>query len=402
MKPTTLKEDQILFRAFAPGGTSLANDTDFVSARVSDLVVRAGGVGDFSDVELGKALSGKAVAVQPYIDEMNQGLSGGSTPQDLETLFQLIYLRFTAPRADPTAFAALQSQARALVANQTASPDVVFNQAINDALSGRSPRRAPETSGTVDRWNLAQAMTFYKARFADASNFTFVFVGSFKVETLKPFVEKYLASLPATNSHETWRDLGIRPPTSKVETTVRKGIAPKSAVAIVFSGPFQYDDDHVLALKTMTLILQSRLLDAIRQELGGTYSITVTPSVEKVPTPTYSIQIEWTCDPARTDALVQRVFEEIDFVRNTSLREEGMASLRQTVKRDLDEKRQDNGYWLGQIARKYEDGDAANLAAIDHADDRIAALSTTAIHRAAVDYLDPSRYVKITLMPEVK
>src|SRR5262245_190990 len=169
MKPTTLKEDQILFRAFAPGGTSIASDDDFIPACSADDAISAGGVGEFSAVELGKALSGKAVAVQPYVDELEQGLSGGSTPQDLETLFQLINLRFTAPRADATAFAALQSQARALVANQSASPEIVFNQAVSDALSQHNPRRAPETTATVDRWNLTKSMDFYKARFADAS-----------------------------------------------------------------------------------------------------------------------------------------------------------------------------------------------------------------------------------------
>ncbi len=226
LKPTTLKADQILFRAFAPGGTSLASDADFLSARVADSAVRAGGVGDFTDVELGKALSSKAVAVEPFIDELDQGLTGGSTPQDLETLFQLIYLRFTAPRADPTAFAALQSQARALVANQTASPEVVFNQAISDALNGHSPRRAPETLDTVGRWNLDKAMAFYKARFADASNFTFVFVGSFTPDAVKPFVEKYLASLPATRANETWRNLGITPPTTKIVDDRAEGHRP--------------------------------------------------------------------------------------------------------------------------------------------------------------------------------
>src|SRR5262249_39593303 len=131
-------------------------------------------------------------------------------------------------------------------------------------------------------------------------------------------------------------------------------------------------------------------------------SITVTPDVEKQPTPRYTVSISWTCDPARTNALVQRVFDEIDFVKTTALRQEGMGSLRQTLKREQDDREQSNGFWLGQIARRYEDGDAANLAAIDHAADRIAALSTDAIHEAAVEYLDTSRYVKITLMPEGK
>ena len=196
---------------------------------------------------LDKILAGKAVAVRPFIGETEEGMAGGSTPQDLETMFQLMHLRFTQPRADPTAFAAMASQARGLLANQMASPDVVFNQAIDATLSRNSPRRQPETPATVAQWNLATSLAFYKARFADASNFTFVFAGSFTPEAIKPLVETYIASLPATGARETWRDLGIAPPAGIVERTIEKGIAPKSEVAIVFSGPFEYDDASLVA-----------------------------------------------------------------------------------------------------------------------------------------------------------
>ena len=351
---------------------------------------------------LDKILAGKAVAVTPFIDEIDEGMGGGSTPQDLETMFQLIYLRFTQPRADPTAFAAMASQARGLLANQMASPDVVFNQAIDAALSRNSPRRQPETPATVDQWNLAKSLAFYKARFADASNFTFVFVGSFTPEAIKPLVETYIASLPATHAHETWRDLGIAPPTGVVEKTIEKGIAPKSEVAIVFSGPFEYDDAHRLALRTMTLVLQSRLLDTIRQELGGTYSITATPDTEKFPRPEYSVRIDWTCDPARTATLVQRVFEEIAFVKATPLSPEQVALIREALLREFERNSQDNGYLLNQIARRYEDGDAADVAAVGNLPDRIAALTGDAIQQAAQTYLDTANYVKVTLMPEAK
>jgi zinc protease len=256
LKPTTLKEDQILFRATAPGGTSLASDADFVAARSADDVIGVGGVGRFNDTTLDRMLSGKAVAVVPYFGEISEGLTGGSTPQDLETMFQLLYLRFTAPRADPAAFAALVQQRKGLLANQMASPDVVFSQTLYSALSRDHRRRQPETLATVDQWDLAKSMAFYKARFADAGHFTFVFVGSFTVDMIKPFVETYVASLPATKAGETWRDLGITPPTGVVQKTVEKGIAPKSQVAIVFSGPFAYNDANLLALRTVTMVLQ--------------------------------------------------------------------------------------------------------------------------------------------------
>jgi zinc protease len=402
LKPTTLKEDQILFRMAAPGGTSLASDADFISARVADDVVPAGGVGRFTAVTLDKILAGKAVAVTPFINEIDEGMGGGSTPQDLETMFQLIHLRFTQPRADPTVFAAMAAQARALLANRTASPDVVFNQAIDAALSRNSPRRQPETRATVDQWNLATALAFYKARFADASNFTFVFVGSFTPEAIKPLVETYIASLPATHARETWRDLGIAPSPGVVDTTIEKGIAPKSQVAIVLSGPFEYDDAHRLALRTMALVLQSRLLETIRQELGGTYSITATPDMAKFPRSQYSVRIDWTCDPARTAALVQRVFEEIAFVKATPLSPDQMAMIRGALLREFEANSQDNAYLLDRISRRYEDGDAADVAAVATLPERIGALTADAMQRAARTYLDTGSYVKVALMPESK
>ena len=114
-------------------------------------------------------------------------------------MFQLIHLRFTQPRVDPMAFASVSSQVRGLLANRAASPDVVFHQTLDAALSGNIPRRQPETPATVDQWDLAKSLAFYKSRFADASHFTFVFVGSFTPEMHQPFVETYIASLPATH-----------------------------------------------------------------------------------------------------------------------------------------------------------------------------------------------------------
>jgi zinc protease len=400
LKPTTLREDQILFQAFAPGGTSLASDAEFVAARAAGEVVAAGGVGRFSGVTLDKILSSKAVAVVPFINELDEGMRGGSTPQDLETMFQLLYLRFTQPRADATAFAAVASQARALLANQMASPEVVFNQAIGAAVSGDSPRRRPETPATVDQWDLAKSLAFFKARFADAGNFTFVFAGSFTPEKIRPLVETYLASLPATHAHETWRDPGVTPPSGIVEKTVEKGIAPKSEVAIVFSGQFEYDDPHTLALRTMTRVLESRLFDTIRQELGGTYSITADPGVEKFPRPQYVVRIDWTCDPAQTDALVRRVFEEIASLKETRLSATQMAFIRENLLREFEKNSQDNAYLLNEIARRYEHGDSANLAAIANVPDRIRMLTAAEVYDAAQAYLDTDRYVKVILTPE--
>jgi zinc protease len=402
LKPTTFKEDQILFRATAPGGSSLASDADSAAARVADDVVAAGGVGRFNAPTVDKILSGKAVVVSPFIGELNQGMVGGSTPQDLDAMFQLLHLRFTQPRADAGAFAAFVSQAKGLLANQQASPDIVFDQAVDAALSKNHIRRQPLTQATVDHLDLQKSLAFYKARFADASAFTFVFVGSFTPEMLKPFVETYVASLPATHAGETWKDPGVTLPTGIVDKKIEKGIAPKSEVAIVFSGPFVYDDAHVLALRAMTMVLESRLFDSIRQELGGTYSIGADPAMQKYPQPQYTVRIDWTSDPARTNALVQRVFEEIRYVRDLSFSRDQVSRIRAAMQREFEQNAQNNGYLLNQISARYENGDGSDVGAVMSLPDRIQQLTGAEIHEAAVKYLDLDNYVKVTLMPEGK
>jgi len=409
--PTTLKADQILFRATAPGGTSIASDADFPSAEAADDVIPAGGAGAFPETAIDRMMSGKALAVQPYINEIREGMNGGAAPRDLEAMFQLLYLRFTAPRADPTVFAAMQSRALALIADQSASPDVLFSQTLAAALSGNHPRRRPLTPAAVAQWNLDTSLAFYKARFADASSFTFVFVGSFTLEQMRPLVETYIASLPALRlgpsglaqgrpAHETWRDLGIRPPTRVVETTVRKGIAPKSEVAIVFSGAFDFTPQTNLALQTATLILQGRLSDAIREELGATYAISAEAETSRYPQPEYRVTIHWTCDPAQVDTLVARVFKEVAAVRDTAINDEQMTRIRSYLQRELDRSSQENGYLLNQIQRRYETGEPLERDVIKDREAEIAALTGAAVTKAAVTFLDPTRYVRVTLMPE--
>ena len=398
--PTTLKADQILFRAIAPGGTSLASDADFFAARVADDVIPASGAGPFSAVVLDKLLTGQSLAVQPFITEIREGMRGGSAPRDLEAMFQLMYLRFTAPRADPTVFAAMKARALAMVADQSASPDVLFNETLSSALSGNHPRRQPETAASVAKWNLDTSLAFYKARFADAANFTFVFVGSFTLDAIRPLVETYIASLPATHGRETWRDLGVTPPADVVQTTVRKGIAPKSEVALVFSGPFEFTASSRLALQTATILLQSRLSDAIREQLGATYAISADSDTNRYPRPEYRVTIDWTCDPAQVENLVQRVLQEVAAVRETRLTEEQMVRIRGYLQRELDRNSQENGYVLNQILRHYETGEPLSQDVVSERAAEITALTADAVARAAVRYLDPARYVRVTLMPD--
>ncbi len=400
LKPTTFKDDEVLFRAFSPGGTSLASDQDYVSAQTAAQVVNAGGLGKFNAVDLRKQLNDKVATVRPFIGDSDEGLSGGGSPKDLETLFQLIYLTFTAPRPDPTAFGVLTSQMKALIANQQALPSFAFAQALTEVLTQNHPRSRPFTTDRIAEMNLDKSLAFYRDRFSDASDFTFVFVGTMDLATIKPLAERYLGSLPATHRKETWRDTGMRAPTTVVERRVEKGVEPKSEAAIVFTGPFQFDSIHRVALRAMTLVLEGRLREALREELGGTYSVTANSNSGKVPIEQYTIAIQFTCDPDRTADLIKRTFQEVETVKTRGVTDAQLRDVRQGLVREFETDSKQNSFMLGQLSMRYEYPE--DLKDFFDLPSTYAAITPAMIQEAAKTYLNTNQYCEVTLFPEKK
>jgi len=400
LKPTTFRADEILFRATSPGGTSLASDADYIPADTATQVVNAGGVAKFSAIDLRKMLAGKVAAANPYIGELEEGLTGTSSRKDLETMFQLIYLRFTQPRADANAFAAQAAQARTFMANQSVVPEFAFFDALNTARYQNHPRRRMTTVETVDQWNLDKSMAFYKDRFADASDFTFFFIGSFDEATMKPLVERYLGSLPSLKRKETWKDIGVKSPTGIVEKRVEKGIEPKSRTAIVFSGPFVFDQAHRVAIRSMAEILQTRLLELIREDLGGTYSITANFGYSKYPKGEYSITINFGSSPDRTDDLIKKVFEEIENFKAKGPTEKQLNDEKEALLREFETNSKQNGYLLNQISVRFNNGEEP--AGIWDIPDFYRKLDAATVQEAAKKYLDTKSFIKVSLFPEKK
>ena len=400
LKPTTFKADEVLFRASSPGGTSLAGDKDYIPASTATQVISAGGLAKFNATDLRKLMTGKVASASPFIGELEEGLSGASSRKDLETMFQLIYLRFMQPRADANAFSVQASQARTMLENQSAIPEFSFYEALTTARYQNHPRRRFSTAAMVDEWNLDKSLAFYKDRFADASDFTFVFVGSFDVATIKPLVERYLGSLPSIRRKETWKDVGARTATGVIEKRVEKGIEPKSLNAIVFSGPFEYDQMHRVAIRAMSEVLQMRLLETIREELGGTYSISVNPSYQRIPNPEYSIMISFGCAPERAEDLIKRVFEEIEKLKKEGPAAKQVTDEKEALLRDFETSITLNNYLLNQISARYQSGeDPAGLWNVPEVYKKVDAAM---IQQAAKTYLNTKNFVRVTLLPEKK
>jgi zinc protease len=400
LKPTKNKQDEIVFRATSPGGYQLAGDQDFVPARTAAQAMSATGVGKFSAIDLRKVLAGKIASVSALISDTEEGLGGNSSPKDLETMFQLIYLRFTEPRADQAAFAAYIAQGKAVLANQQKSPEWAFNESLQRVLSQDHPRARPMTVEMIDQMNLEKSLAFYKDRFADASDFTFVFVGSFTPEMMRPFVERYLASLPSLHRNETWKDVGIRPPQGLVEKTVRKGIEPKGQAAIVFTGPFQFDQEHRVAIRALGMVLDTKLREVLREDLSGTYGVSVSPAYSKIPNEEYRFSIQFGCNPQRTDELVKVVFQEIENLKKNGPSEKQISDVREQLIRDFETNMQQNGYLLSQIYLRYQVPE--DLGKFFGLPEFYKTLNVKMIWDAALRYLNTNNCVKVLLLPEEK
>jgi zinc protease len=398
LKPTTFKQDEILFRATSPGGMSLASDEDFIPAETADAVIAQGGLGGFSRLDLNKVLAGTTASVRADIGPTEEGVAGGAAQKDLETMFQLIYLTFTAPRADPVAFGVLTGQLKVSLANRLAEPDVLFNQAVDAALAQDHVRAQPLTPATVGRMNLARSLAFYQDRFADASDFTFVFVGSFDLQAMKPLVEKYLGSLPSLRRKEMVKDVGIRPPVGVVEKEVKSGIAPRSQVSIIFPGAFQNDEQHRVIAQAMADTLAGNLQRTLREDLGGTYGVSVVPRFVKRPAGEYRLTITFACDPARTESLVKSAFQVIENYKMNGPSQGQVADARATLVRELETNLALNEYLLNRILFKYEFGeDVREVFDMRPFYDQV---TVTALRDAAREYLNTNRYVEVTLVPE--
>ncbi|MFQ5709964.1 MAG: M16 family metallopeptidase [bacterium] len=398
LKPTDFKNDQIIFTAFSPGGSSLVDDKHYVAAITATSLVEEGGLGDFDEIALQKKLAGKAVRVSPWIGSLQEGLSGSASPADLETLLELIYLYFTAPRQDSTAFASYQARIKGLLENRQASPQAAFRDTLQVILTQHNFRTRPWSEAMLREMDLQESLQIYRNRFADASDFTFIFVGNIDFHKFKPLVQSYLGALPATGRKETWRDVGIRYPRGVIKRAVKRGLEPKSQVRLVFSGPFQWNRQNRYQLNAMTSVLQIKLREVLREDKGGTYGVGVSASASHYPVEDYSISISFGCAPKRVAELTRLVFEQIDSLKTFGIADSYVAKVKEMQRRQREVNLKENGFWLSILRTYYFH--QQNLPDILKYDKLVKHLSAKSIQKAARQYFDLDNYVQVVLYPE--
>jgi len=399
VKPTDFKADEVRFGAYADGGTSLASDADFMSASLASQIVSLSGIGSFNLIDLRKKLTGKVASVNPNISETSEGLGGSASPQDLETLFQLIYLQFTAPRLDTAAYQAFKNQVAPFLANRSSDPDQVFADTVESTMSQHAFRSRPLTAATFAEVNPEKALAFYKDRYADAGEFTFVFVGNVDTTTLEPLVERYLASLPSSGRVEHFRDTGETPPKGIVEKVVHKGVEPKANTIVEFTGACQYAPEARLDLRAMLELFQIKLTESLRQQLGSTYSPAVGGACHRTPRQEYSVTVEYNSAPDNVDKLTKSLFALIDTLRTQPPSQADVDKVKEELLRSHEVDVKQNAYWLGNIMAREQSGE--DISGLGSAyDDMIKALTPAQIQATAQKYLNTNNYARFVLLPE--
>ena len=400
MKPTDFKEDEVRFTASSDGGTSLVNDDDYFDATFADLLVIKSGVGVFDQTALSKKLTGKVVSVAPYIGEMGEGLNGRASPADLETLFQLIHLYVTAPRADSAALVSFQNQQKAFLVNREATPGSAFQDSLIAAFYGDHPRRQVPTVEQIDNLDLQKALAIYKDRFADTDDFTFIFVGNFDSEALKTLAQTYLGTLPATPREETWRDVEPDLPEGSVVKVARKGQDPQGQVGIIFHGPIVYDREHRHRLRSLEAVLDIKLREELREERAGIYNASVQSSAVDEPDASYTLSVFFGCDPERAEELTEAVFAEIEAMKGAENLDEYIEKVQEQQRRQRETSLEQNGFWLGTLSFYYDHPDEDLLDVLRYGD-LIDSLTGEDVREAARQYLQ-DRYVQVTLVPDLE
>jgi zinc protease len=351
------ENDAVSLLAYSKGGSSLFDDSYIPSSTLFEQFVDAYGVGDFDAISLQKMLTGKKVELSPTLGDLTEGFSGSSTPKDIETMLQLVYLYFEKPRFDAGAHDALKGRYAAFISNLANDPQKIMQDSLSLILSNYHPRTKIMNAEFIDEVKMERIQEMYQDRFQDASDFTFFIVGNTNEQILKPLVEKYLGSLTDANREENWKDNQVKAPKGTTTKTIELALAtPKSNVNVVFDNKMDFTQRNKLGLAVLNAVLDLRFTETIREEEGGTYGVGVNASLSHYPESGATLTLYFDCDPEKANHLKAILYKEIEKIKQNG---PTVLDLDKSVKNILKTREQSklhNAYWMNSLYSFYFDG----------------------------------------------
>ncbi len=398
LKPTDFKNDQVVFTMTAPGGASLAAPDEYESASLAPGYVMLGGVGGLTPTDLQKLLAGKIASASPFIGLSSHGISGSSTPGELETALQLLYQEFTAPSDDPDAMALIRRQLSAAVANRDKNPLQVFRERVAEVNTSDHYTSQPATPEMVARLDPETMARFYRARFSNAADFRFTMVGNFKVDDVVPLLARYVGSLPSTGrATSAFKDVGIHFPATIQRAEVEKGQEPRSQAVVAFFADPPPDFDGDESLSAAMTVLNTRLRDMLREDLGQTYTVSVRQSQPLPQRGAGYISVQFGAAPENIHPMIDRVLEEVRHLQQDGPPADLVDSAKESARRGYETATTQNRFWLDRLdsARMLNE----NPARILDEGKKIAEVTPASVQAMFKAYFPLDRYTVVTLVP---
>ena len=357
IKKTDFKEDEIRMRAVSPGGTTQFDDKDKLEMEVLDDLGSIGGLGNFSQTELTKQLAGKKVTLSASVTSQRETLGGNSSPKDFETMLQLVYLRFQQPRMDADAFESYKTRMKAQLENAKANPLSTINDTISIAMFGHHPRIVMMQPEMVDQINYQRGLDMFADRFADASDFTFFFVGNIDVDAMKPLIAQYLGALPDKQRKEAAidRKLDILPGT-RIKEYAKEMQTPMATTIMVYSGKENYNLRNNVLMDFLTQALDMVFTDEVREKEGGTYGVNSYGSLNKYPHEEAMMQIVYQTDPTKKEKLNTLIDELVKKMAAEGPSSEQMQKVRDYMVKQYNDNQKENSYWISSLDEYYFTG----------------------------------------------
>ncbi|HUR31719.1 MAG TPA: insulinase family protein, partial [Saprospiraceae bacterium] len=398
-KPTSFKNDEILMNAYSPGCHSLYDDKMYPSARSTSSVVGSSGVGTFNATALDKKLSGLRVSVSPFIFERQEGFNGTSSVADLETMMQLIYSYTTAFRKDTVALNAFLSREKGMFANLLANPGNWYSDKVTKITTQNHPRRGFPTMESYDEINMDDIMKIYTDRFKDVSDMHFFFVGNFDPDSLQKLTSRYLGALPGGKRNETWKDVGDRMPSGRIDSVYYRGEAPKSLVQLIYHGMDAYDPDSAYLLQSLIDLARIKLRESLREEESGVYGVSISGGQSLYPVEQYSIRVSFNADPTRTSELVENANDVIQKMK-TEIEPSDIAKVTEIQRQSRIRELKQNQFWMGAFINSWlNNTDLKQQVDMKILEKRISMLNKDVLLRAARKYFNEGQLISVVMYP---
>jgi len=356
-KATDNKADEVMLQAFSNGGSSLLSNEDVPSGEIASAVTALCGMGDFSSQDLKKYLAGKVARVSTGLAELDEMVSGTSNVADMETMLQMVYLVFTAPRHDDAALKSIIDRAKMTLQNRKSDPNSAMQDTLSRIMTNYNPRVSLMTPEYFDRIDIHKAYAISADRFQDASDFNFVFIGNVDAQKMKPLIEKYIGSIPSINRKENWKDLKIQPKKGKTTRAITAEMKePKAIVFVHYFGEYPCVPENVEYLNAIQYILRMRFTETIREKEGGTYGVNVSGSLTSRPVNNYKLTMNFTCSPDRADFLKGLLYDEIKNLKENGVTETELNKTKENFLKESSEKLKNNSYIMDRVKNYINNG----------------------------------------------